>query len=63
MATCQMTAHFVTRRHTKPSQIDAPKMAGTEMMYWNSSSRLSAIIATRMAPASVTAMTTRPTSR
>ena len=63
MATWTMTAHLVTRRHTNPSQIDAPKMAGTEMMYWNSSSRLSATIATTMAPASVTAITMRPTIR
>ena len=63
MATWMMTAVRVTRRQTKPSQIDAPKIAGTEMMYWNSSSRLSTVIATPMAPASVTAITRRPTSR
>ena len=39
-STCTMTAHFVTRRQTKPSQIEAPNIAGTEIKYLNRTSGL-----------------------
>ena len=38
--TWAMTAVLVTRRQRKPSQMAAPKMAGSEMKYLKRSSRL-----------------------
>ena len=61
--TWMMTAALVTRRQMKPSQMDAPKMAGSEMKYLNRSSRLPTNRATPTPPSRVTPMTTRPTLR
>ncbi len=63
MKTWAMTAVRVTRRHRKPSQMAAPKMAGSEMKYLNMSSRLPMNRATPTPPTRVTAMATRPTLR
>ena len=61
--TWAMTALFVTRRQRKPSQMAAPKMAGSEMKYLKRSSRLPMNRATPTPPSRVTPMATRPTLR
>ena len=57
-----MTAHLVSRRQMKPSQIEAPKTAGMEMKYLNRSRRLPTNRAAPIPPAMTTAMTARPTA-
>src|SRR4030067_507998 len=59
MKTWAMTAALVTRLHRKPSQMAAPKMAGSEMKYLNMSSRLPMKRATPTPPSRVTPMAAR----
>ncbi|OPZ68013.1 MAG: hypothetical protein BWY83_02443 [bacterium ADurb.Bin478] len=61
--TWRITAQRVTRRQRKPSQMEAPKIAGMEMKYLNRSSKLPTKVATQMPPTRVMRMAIRPMLR
>ncbi len=63
MTTWMKTADFVSLRQTNPSQMEAPKIAGMEIAYWNNTRRLLMKSAIPIPAKSMAAIAIRPMAK